>query len=121
MGHWNKVLKIAILAIIISNSTACHRSIVDIFPSRASGQIKLDPNSSPEFIQGWNDGCEVGMSAGSNTFYKSFYDSNKVDGWMMQGSKDYKTAWNNAFWFCYRHDYFKQKSSIWGSFFSGYR
>lgn len=121
MDHLNRFLKIATIAAILLSLSSCHRSIIDFFPSRAVGQIKMDPDASPEFKKGWKDGCEVGMAAGSNTFYKSFYDSNKVDGWKMQSSKEYKTAWNNAFWFCYRHDYFKQKSSIWGSFFAGYR
>jgi hypothetical protein len=38
----------------------------------------------------------------------------------MANSKDYNTAWNNAYWYCYRRDYVKQKSAIWGSAMAGY-
>jgi hypothetical protein len=61
------------------------------------------------------------MSAGSNTFYKSFYHSNAADGYKMGESADYRTAWGDGFWYCYRVDFVKQKSSIWGAVFSGAR
>lgn len=73
----------------------------------------------PDFKQGWEDGCETGMSAGSNQFYKSFYKSNKQDGWKMASSEPYRKAWDLSFWYCMRDDYIDQKSSIWGSFFTG--
>lgn len=78
-------------------------------------------NASPDFVQGWRDGCETGMSAGSNAFYKIFYRNNKVDGYKMTGSPEYKTGWSNAFWYCYRADYVKQKSSVWSSTFGGFQ
>ncbi len=77
--------------------------------------------ASPEFEQGWKNGCEVGSASGSNTFYKIFYKSNKVDGYKVAGSQDYSRAYGNAFWYCYRAAHIKHKSSIWGSIFSGYR
>lgn len=101
--------------------SSCNRNVARIFPARPDRDLKPDKDASPEFVQGWNDGCEVGMSAGSNTFYKIFYRNNVVDGYKMTSSSEYKTGWGNAFWYCYRYDYIKQKSSIWGSMFSGYR
>ena len=101
--------------------SSCSKRAADFLPVRPDDEILIEGNASPDFKQGWEEGCESGMSAGSNTFYKIFYRSNAADGWKMSNSSDYRTAWNNAFWFCYRYDYFKQKSSIWGSFFSGYR
>lgn len=92
-----------------------------MFPNRPTRSFKKElKNASPDFKQGWNDGCNVGMTAGSNTFYKSFYSSNQVDGYKITNSPEYSTAYNNAFWFCYRTDYIKQKSTIWGSFFKGH-
>lgn len=105
---------------IIFSLTACARSIANIFPNRPDGEFQEDLKSaSPEFQQGWADGCETGMSAGSNTFYKMFYRNNAVDGYKMTDSNDYRTAWGNSFWYCYRYDYIKHKSSIWSSFFKG--
>jgi len=75
--------------------------------------------ASPDFRQGWEDGCEVGMSAGSNSFNQMFYESNRQDGFKMAYSPDYKLAWGNGFWFCYRTDYIDQKSTPSGSVFKG--
>lgn len=79
----------------------------------------MDPDATPEFRQGFEDGCETGMSAGSNTFYKMFYRSNKVDGYKVVSSDDYKTAWGFAFWWCYRKDHLKTVQKVWGSTFGG--
>ena len=115
------ILKILFLLIAL-NLSSCAKSIARIFPERPSAEFQKDlEKASPEFRQGWADGCEVGMSAGSNTFYKMFYRNNAVDGYKMAYSSEYKTAWSNAFWYCYRRDYIKLKSSIWSSTFSGYR
>lgn len=101
---------------------SCESYVAEIFPERPTHKMDSSlNNSSVEFLQGWRDGCEVGMSAGSNTFYKIFYRNNRVDGYKMSNSTDYKTAWSNSFWYCYRHDYVKQKSSIYGSIFTGVR
>lgn len=100
--------------------SSCLKAIGDFMPERPHTTLTFGEDVSPEFKQGWDDGCEVGMSAGSNTFYKMFYRSNAADGFKMAGSSDYKTAWGNAFWFCYRDDYVRQKSSIWGSTMNGY-
>ena len=102
-------------------ATSCQKWVGDMLPERPSDKFKPDEDSSPEFKMGWSDGCEVGMSAGSNTFYKMFYRNNAIDGYRMTGSPEYKSAWSVAFWFCYRKDYIKQKSSIWSSYFSGYK
>jgi hypothetical protein len=113
---------IIFLLVLIFCTTSCAKWVVRIFPNRPDREFKEDKkDATPEFQQGWRDGCEVGMANGSNTFYKAFYDNNRADGYKMTGSPDYKTAWGNAFWYCYRYDAVKQKSSIWGSMFSGYR
>jgi hypothetical protein len=113
-----------LLSLIITLfTTSCEYKIAKVlFPERPDAEFIEDlKRATPDFQLGWKDGCEVGMSAGSNTFYKIFYRNNAVDGYKMVGSPDYKTAWGNAFWYCYRADYVKQKSAIWSSTFSGYR
>ena len=77
--------------------------------------------TSEEYRAGWKDGCEVGISGGANTFYKMFYRSNAIDGFKFSGNNDYRDAWFNAFWYCYRNMYVRHKSSIYSSFFGGYR
>lgn len=83
--------------------------------------LKVLAEASPEFQQGWHDGCITGMSGGANTFYKMFYQSNLVDGYKTTSSTEYSSAWGNAFWYCYRYTEIKHGSSIWGSWFSGYK
>lgn len=77
-------------------------------------------NASPDFKQGWQDGCEVGMVGGNNNFNQMFYKNNKVDGFKMAYSTEYRTAWNYAFWFCYRTDAIDEKSTPYSSLFKGY-
>ncbi len=101
---------------------SCSPSAARFLPDRPTKEFKQTiAEGSPEFVQGWKDGCEVGMSTASNTFYKMFYRNNAIDGYKMGSSSDYSTAWSNAFWYCVRYDMIKQKSSVWGSVFSGYK
>ncbi|MBU6141343.1 MAG: hypothetical protein KGP29_07335 [Proteobacteria bacterium] len=101
---------------------SCSNRAARFLPDRPSKEFKKSiAEGSPEFAQGWKDGCEVGMSTASNTFYKMFYRNNAIDGFKMGSSSDYSTAWNNAFLYCIRSDSIKQGSSIWGSMFGGYK
>ena len=112
-----------ILAVFISSLalSSCYKVVGDALPKRASGRFdKSLSDSSPDFAKGWRDGCDVGMSSGSNQFYKLFHKSNNADGYKMASSIDYRTAWTNAYWWCYRKDFVKQKSSLWGSMMNGY-
>ncbi len=101
---------------------SCSPKIARIFPGIADKEFPESlKNSSPDFVRGWKDGCEVGSSGGSNTFYKMFYRSNAIDGFKFSGNTDYRDAWVNAFWYCYRNMYVRHKSSIYSSVFGGYR
>lgn len=53
--------------------------------------------TTEEYRAGWKDGCEVGISGASNTFYKMFYRNNKIDGYRMSSSPEYRDAWDNSF------------------------
>ena len=102
---------------------SCQKWVGDLLPERPNNEeIFNKEEASPEFRQGWEDGCEVGMAGGSNTFYQMFYRNNKVDGYKMAGSSDYQNGWGTAFWYCYRRDWVKQKNTaIWSATFGGYR
>lgn len=103
-------------------ASSCNSKIAVIFPNRPGNEFDESlAEASVEFEQGWRDGCEVGASGGSNTFYKMFYKNNVSDGYKIANSRDYKSAWGNAFWYCYRHDFIKQDKSIWAAVFGGYK
>ena len=110
------------LLLSLSLFSSCSTSLGKYLPDRPSREFKQTmEESSPEFAQGWKDGCEVGMSSAGNTFYKMFYRNNAIDGYKMGSSSDYSTAWGNAFWYCMRYDLIKQESGTWSSVFGGYR
>lgn len=116
----SKIFKNLFIVAMLCCLISCAKAIGEMLPERPDN-FNIGEDASAEFKQGWADGCEVGMSAGSNTFYKMFYRNNAVDGYKMSSSPEYKTAWGNAFWYCYRYDHVKQKSGkIWGSTFGGY-
>jgi hypothetical protein len=117
----NPNIFLLIFCLFLIECSSTKGSIKSSLRKRPDHTMKVDVNASKDFKDGWSDGCEVGMSAGSNTFYKGFYENNKVDGNRMTSSSDYEQAWSNAFWYCYRSDYVRQKSSIWGSYFGGYK
>lgn len=116
----NFVIRIFLLSTLMLLATSCQKYVADaILPQRPNKEFTMDKDATPEFRQGFEDGCEVGMSAGSNTFYKIFYRSNKIDGYKSTNSGDYKNAWGIGFWWCYRKDHWKTSSSIWGSMMEG--
>ena len=102
--------------------TACSTKLQKILPSMADKKLVNETNlTSEEYRAGWKDGCEVGISGGANTFYKMFYRNTKIDGYRMAYSTSYRDAWDSAFWYCFRYTYIRQKSSIFGSIFKGFR
>jgi hypothetical protein len=115
-----KIFKNIIILLIISAVTSCALGKPRMKRLEPSKFFKKDlENASPDFKQGWADGCESGMAGGSNSFNQSFYKANTQDGYKFTYSPDYKTAWGNAFWFCYRTDFVTQKSTPTSSIFRG--
>ncbi len=118
----SKITKLLILSLVVLLQTSCQKWVANILPGRPDKEFRETlRDASPDFREGWEDGCEVAMSNGASNFYRIFYRNNKVNGYKMSSSSDYKTGWGNAFWYCHRYDYVKQKSSIWGSVFTGYQ
>lgn len=112
-------IKISLLLFIISSCG--HKYSADYFRlDRTTSHFEDDlSKADPDFKLGWDHGCETGASSGSNQFYKSFYKSNKQDGWKLANSPIYKNAWNYGYFYCMREEYVDQNSAIWGSAFSG--
>ncbi len=116
---FNKFLIILFLAFLL---TSCTSRAQKFLPSMVDKELKDETDkTTEEYRIGWKDGCEVGISGASNTFYKMFYRNNKIDGYRMSSSPEYRDAWDNAFWYCYRSTYIRQKSSVWSSIMKGFR
>lgn len=115
--------KNSILIIIwLCGLSSCQSYVKKVIVNGPDREFQMDlSEASPDFRDGWRDGCDTGRSAGTNPFYKLIYRNDVVDGFKMSNSSDYKIAWGDAFWYCFRKDWVKQKSSIWSATFGGYR
>ena len=115
-------LKKFLIIISIFLLTACTSGAQKYLPSMVDKQLQDETDkTTEEYRAGWKDGCEVGISSASNTFYKMFYRNTKIDGYRMSSSPEYRDSWDSAFWYCYRSTYIRQKSSIWSSIMKGFR
>lgn len=58
----------------------------------------IPQNGSPQFNQGWRDGCDSGMAAFGNYTYKLIYTFRKD--MTLINNPEYNTAWNSAYNTC---------------------
>ncbi len=112
-------MKKILLITFLFFSSSCSHKVAKIFPNLPDKEFTV-VDANPDFQKGWNDGCEVGTSSGSNTFYKMFHSSTQIDGYKMVGSGDYKSGFGVGWWYCYRYIYIKNRSGLYGSFFRGH-
>ena len=116
------LIKFLTIIFFTSSLSGCYSGSQKMMPALADKHMKDETDkTTEEYRAGWKDGCEVGISSGSNTFYKMFYRNTKIDGYRMSSSPEYRDSWDSAFWYCYRSTYIRQKSSIWSSIMKGFR
>ncbi|MCE3232040.1 MAG: hypothetical protein K0R98_297 [Rickettsiaceae bacterium] len=60
-------------------------------------------NASPEYTEGWDDGCSTGLSTMNPGYYKSFY-SFKQDPYKVDNEVYYK-AWKDAYTYCRQYSF----------------
>lgn len=60
-------------------------------------------DADPEYLQGWNDGCETGLSTMVAGSYKSFYGF-KQDAYKIKDQKYYQ-AWKDAYNYCRQYSF----------------
>src|SRR4051812_30823475 len=58
---------------------------------------------SPDYLQGWDDGCKTGLSTMVNGYYKSFYGY-KQDPYKIDNPIYYK-AWIDAYTYCRQYSF----------------
>jgi len=61
---------------------------------------KVPENAPPQYQEGWKDGCESGMAAYGNYYYKTFYKIKSNS--KLLSSPIYYNAWVDSFNYC-RH------------------
>jgi hypothetical protein len=65
---------------------------------RPSMLLSVDPAGPPEYNLGWEDGCDTGLSAEGEWYYKLMYGFKKRP--EMAASDQYKQGWNEGFSYC---------------------
>jgi len=93
--------------IILLMTTACVGKIfsAESFLAPKPFQMKTPPkDANPDYLAGWNDGCETGLSTMTHGYYKSFYEF-KQDPYKSNNPRYYK-AWKDAYTYC-RHYSFR--------------
>lgn len=112
------LLRLSLLALSLCYLSSCTNAIFspdNIFAPRPFRMSSPAKNAPPAYKEGWEDGCNTGMSTMVMTSYKSFYQytinpemfaSNDSEGIM------YQKAWKDAYSYC-RHYSFR---FTWDSF-----
>ena len=58
----------------------------------------IDPPGPPEYQLGWEDGCDTGLGAEGEWYYKVMYGFKKRP--EMAANDQYKQGWNEGFTYC---------------------
>lgn len=96
--------RFSLLCFIILSLSACQSQSGWFDYSRPASLDLTPPPGTPEFQQGWTDGCSASL-ASINTDVNLMLASHKykIDGDLWSQSPRYKTAWKDAYYFCSYH------------------
>ncbi len=88
---------IIILSLIILTSCRPGHELMDNYPDEAS----------PLYKKAWHEGCESGITAYSNDFYKAMYSFNQDS--RLIDNPEYYNTWRDAYQYCrhYINEYLK--------------
>lgn len=79
-----KFLIILFSALLLGGCSGRFQTFLPALPDK---ELRDETDKTTEEARiGWKDGCETGIAGASNTFYKMFYRSNKIDGYRMSSS-----------------------------------
>ncbi len=113
-----KILEIFIFCLLLSscgNTWETFREDIlrplNLWQPTPFGIGEVPKGGSPEFTQGWEDGCHSGISAYGGTHYRNLGYKFKQD-YKMIHNKDYYNAWQDAYLYCrwYVWNYIRQGS-----------
>lgn len=97
--RWRNLIKTKFIALILLSATLSSCGFYDHKPIfMRFGADEVDTGHSPEFQQGWNDGCLTGQAVYGNHFTKAFNDYTRDP--KMVGNRAYESAWNDAYHWC---------------------
>jgi len=101
-----KILTLLIMALSLNSCMGTGKifSEKSVFAPKPLRMGKPDmKNASPEYVKGWDDGCETGLSTMVTDYYKSFY-TYKMDPYMIDNATYFK-AWNDSYTYCRQYSF----------------
>lgn len=115
------VYNFALIIIITLPLTSCAGKIFSDDSIFAPKPLRMrgpdTKKGSPDYLEGWDDGCKTGLSTMNPGFYKSFYGY-KIDPYKVSNIVYYK-AWRDAYTYCRQYSfrmvwdsYDRQKSNL---------
>jgi hypothetical protein len=60
--------------------------------------LTTDPPGPPDFVNGYHDGCDSGLAAFGNTYYKTFYKFTKR--FNPTYDEPYQNGWEKGYQYC---------------------
>ncbi|NDF12557.1 MAG: hypothetical protein EB060_07090 [Proteobacteria bacterium] len=85
------------LVIVLLGTSACEQMYSQLTMPRPWGLTEV-PDGPPEFQQGWRDGCDTGIGAYGDSWYK-MYHTFKQDANLVKNPSYYR-AWKDAYTHC---------------------
>lgn len=87
---------------------------LNLWEPKPFGIGEVPKGGSPEFTQGWEDGCHSGIAAYGGFHYRTLGYKFKQDVTMIH-NKDYYNAWQDAYLYCrwYVWNYIREGSLLW--------
>lgn len=89
------VIGVALLA--LASTTACAKFAEQLTRPKPFGLAETPPGT-PEFRQGWEDGCETGMGTYGNNRYKAAYGF--IQDPVLVNNPEYYRAWQDGQLYC---------------------
>lgn len=102
MNAMKHVMQWMAVLVMVAGLSACHsgapwmQEMMEGPPQQAS-----DKPLPPLYIRGWQEGCETGISANTNSFYKFYYSYRQTADLVMNDV--YYRGWKDAFDYCQRY------------------
>ncbi len=97
-----KLLQIFLAAILCTSCDTFRESILrplNLWETTPFGIGEMPKGGSPEFEQGWKDGCGSGLAAYGGGPYRNAGYKFRQD-WRMINNKDYYNAWQDSYLYC---------------------
>lgn len=103
---------VILLALAILGSGCTSKGVKNFLKPIPARMGKPAENAPPRYKEGWNDGCETGLSTMVQGYYKTFYEFKQNTELANDGM--YYKAWKDAYTYCRQYSF--RYGWEWGSY-----